>query len=469
MRGFTHGLHATRSIRKSIQSLALIGFCAVSWAAGTALVAAPVAASTCIPYGGTCSPDDFSGQAAGTLVTATGAPFTDGAFDGSYAAAVYQESGGTLDFYIQVALAADSTDGITDIVSPGLQDVLADMGFRADGSTVGVYFVDGSVAPTSVTRAASGDSVDWDVVGLNPGDTSTVLEVKTNTTQYSSGTIEITNGGNTLDETGFEPVVTPISSSATPTSAEVDATLQDSATLSPPSTPDGSGKITWDLYGPNDTTCSTSPVYIEEITDILTDGPYSTSAGYLVTAPGTYEWVVSYSGDSNNPPGSTYCGEEPVVVTQPPLVPQITSASTTCTQFAGGTAATLSSAFYSVAHARINAVTPSGFSFWAPVTSTGGIQTYKVAQLTNEASRPFLVGSDSRVLTSGCHIIAGWVSQSGGLVSVTFNGGTAGQTFYIDLKFKTSDVDGEWAPGPNSTVRYLFGAGGSWRELDLIK
>ena len=191
-----------------------------------------------------------------------------------------------------------------------------------------------------MTRGPSGDSVDWDVVGLNPGDTSTVLEIKTNATEYTSGTVEITNGGNTVEEFGFVPVVTPVSSSATPTTGQVGTTLQDSATLSAAGTLDGSGSITWDLYGPGDSACTT-PIHTETVSDITSAGPWSTTAGYVPTAPGTYNWVASFSGDLSNPPGSTYCGEEPVVVTQPALVPQITSASTTCSQFAGGTSSPL--------------------------------------------------------------------------------------------------------------------------------
>ena len=338
MRGFGDGLQPTRSIRKSIKALALMGFCAVSWAAGSALIAAPVAASTCIPYGGTCTPDDFSGQANGTVLASSTYAFSTTALDGNVWTAVYADPDGKLDFYIQVGLASDSNDGISEINSSGFQNALADMGYRTDGSSLGGSFVDGSVVPTSVTRETSGDQVSWDVVGLNPGDTSTVLEVQTNATYYTSGEIEITNGGNTVEESGYAPVVTPVSSTANPTSATVGATLQDSATLAPAKTLDGSGSITWDLYGPGDTACATSPDYIEKITDITSDGPYSTTTGYVATAPGTYNWVASFSGDGSNPPGSTYCGEEPVLVTQPTKLNQITPASATCSQFANGTA-----------------------------------------------------------------------------------------------------------------------------------
>lgn len=272
-----------------------------------------------------------------------------------------------------------------------------------------------------------------------------------------------------MEEFGFVPVVTPVSSSATPTTAQVGTTLQDSATLSAAGTLDGSGSITWDLYGPGDTACATSPVYTQTITDITTDGPHSTTTGYVATAPGTYNWVASFSGDLTNPVGSTYCGEEPVVVTQPALVPQITSASTTCSQFAGGTSSPLFRAYYSVAHGKINAVLPARFSYWAAFTSTGGTQTFSVDQFANETSRPFRFTTGSSVYTTGCSTVAALISQSGGNVTVTFNGGTAGSAYFIGLNFSTGNVVGEAKPGPSGTVRYLLKTRGSSWELDLVK
>lgn len=450
-----------------MQTLALTGFCAVSWAAGTALVAAPVGASTCIPFGSTCAPDDFSGQANGTILESGSTPFATSALHGTYSATVYQESDMTLDFYIQVALASDSTDGITDIVASGFQHAQADMGYRTDGSSLGGVLVSGTVVPTSVTRGPSGDSIDWDVVGLNPGDTSTVLEVHTNATQVKGNVVEITNGGNTVEEGGFAPALTPISSAAAPTAAQVGATLQDSATLAASQTLDGSGSIAFNLYAPGDTSCAT-PIHTETVSDITSDGPWNTTTGFVADTPGTYQWVASFSGDVLNGSGSTACGDEPVGVTEPALVPQITAASTTCRQFSAGTAPSVSSALYSTAHGKIKAVTPSGFSYFTPITSTGGTQTFTVVQLSDELTRPLLLGTDSRVLTSGCRIIAGAVHQSGATVTVTFNGGTAGETFYIDLKFKTKHVDGEPVPSPNTTVRYLFNSGAGEPELDLV-
>lgn len=293
-----------------------------------------------------------------------------------------------------------------------------------------------------------------------------MLVARTNAFTFMSGTVEISSaGGGGTDVAGFEPVVTQMSSSATPTTAHTGTTLQDSATLSGTSTLDGSGAITFNLYGPGDSACTT-PIHTETLIDITSDGPWSTTTGYAPAVAGTYNWVANFTGDHSNGVGSTVCGDEPVLVTKPS---QITSASTTCSQFAGGTASTLAHASYSVANGKIKTVTPSGFSYWAAVTSTGGTQTYHIDQFTNETSRPFLLGSGSRVLTAGCTSVAAVVSQSAGAVTVKFNGGSAGQTFFVDLNFSTAHVVGESKPAPNATVRYLFKFGTSTREFDLVK
>ena len=58
------------------------------------------------------------------------------------------------------------------------------------------------------------------------------------------------------------------------------------------------------------------------------NGVYSTTNGFLPTATGTYEWAVSYSGDSNNNPVTSPEGSEPEAVI---------TASPTLTTTPGGT------------------------------------------------------------------------------------------------------------------------------------
>jgi hypothetical protein len=93
---------------------------------------------------------------------------------------------------------------------------------------------------------------------------------------------------------------------ATPTSARTGSTIRDTATLGGPAGPTGS--ITFNLYGPADTTCAASPVFASTVavnhgTGTYTSGPYSPSGA------GTYRWVAFYSGDATHPARATLCSD----------------------------------------------------------------------------------------------------------------------------------------------------------------
>ncbi|GAB4053638.1 hypothetical protein [Catellatospora paridis] len=88
--------------------------------------------------------------------------------------------------------------------------------------------------------------------------------------------------------------------------------VSDTATLSGGVNP--TGTITFNLYGPNDTTCSRTPVFTSTVT-VDGNGVYP-SGTFRPGTPGTYQWVAVYTGDSNNRAVSTRCGDpaEQVVV-----------------------------------------------------------------------------------------------------------------------------------------------------------
>jgi hypothetical protein len=108
-----------------------------------------------------------------------------------------------------------------------------------------------------------------------------------------------------------------ISTTPNTTATSTGATLQDQATLSNTGTLDGTGSITFDLYGPSDPgNCSTTPVYTETVNDVSTDGPFSTTTGYVATTSGTYNWTASFTGDTDDTSASSTCGAETVTVVQ---------------------------------------------------------------------------------------------------------------------------------------------------------
>jgi len=81
------------------------------------------------------------------------------------------------------------------------------------------------------------------------------------------------------------------------------AKLTDTAVLSGGANPLGS--LTFTLYDPASASVDTETVAVSG------NGSYSTPTGYLPFAAGTYQWVVSYSGDANgNPALSSTLGSE---------------------------------------------------------------------------------------------------------------------------------------------------------------
>jgi hypothetical protein len=99
----------------------------------------------------------------------------------------------------------------------------------------------------------------------------------------------------------------------------VPAAITDAATLSGGSAP--TGTVTFNLFGPDDPTCSGAPVFTSSAT-VSGNGTYG-SGSFTALTPGTYGWVVSYGGDASNTAATSACGaaNEGVAITpaQPSL------------------------------------------------------------------------------------------------------------------------------------------------------
>lgn len=117
-------------------------------------------------------------------------------------------------------------------------------------------------------------------------------------------------------------------SSTTPTlinqasaSVVVGGIIKDSAILSLGNNP--TGNITFQVYGPWDSTCLSPIVPVLGSVTVNGNGTYS-SANFTSTTTGTYKFIASYSGDSKNKAVSTKCADAgaSVVVT---AVPDITA------------------------------------------------------------------------------------------------------------------------------------------------
>ena len=153
---------------------------------------------------------------------------------------------------------------------------------------------------------------------------------------------------------------------------QVGDTLNDTATLAGGNNP--TGKITFTAYGPDDEFCSTS-VYSEDVT-VNGNGDYSTATGYVVPAKGDYQWIASYSGDANNDPVSTQCGDPDETLTFEAAAPDVETAihlepeTSPPTVVGGATHVALGSTVHDSATVSAPAVlgTPTGsvdFSFYS--------------------------------------------------------------------------------------------------------
>jgi hypothetical protein len=273
--------------------------------------------------------------------------------------------------------------------------------------------------------------------------------------------------GTCRSETVVITAQSTISTTANPKSAGVGTTLQDGATLANTSNLLRTGSITFKLFGPGDTTCATV-LHTETVTGVKTNGPFSTTTGFVAKTIGTYEWTATFTGDANNTGASSGCRAEPVSVG--PQVSEITPSATTCAQFASGFATRLTAMQYTLNGTKISTVTPPTFTYWVKVIAGG---TFTITQSTSETSKKLLLASGSAVYdnatASNCSTVTSTITQksTSGAVTVKFSSGTG--PFYIGLNFSTSKMVGETAPAPSTTVQYIFNAGltGASSEVDL--
>jgi hypothetical protein len=83
----------------------------------------------------------------------------------------------------------------------------------------------------------------------------------------------------------------------------------DAATISG-ATATAGGTLTFSLFSPSDGTCAGTPAFTQTV-NVSGNSTYNTTnTTVFATATGTWRWLVSYSGDSNNDPTTSACGVE---------------------------------------------------------------------------------------------------------------------------------------------------------------
>ncbi|MEJ7787808.1 MAG: Ig-like domain-containing protein, partial [Solirubrobacteraceae bacterium] len=106
-----------------------------------------------------------------------------------------------------------------------------------------------------------------------------------------------------------------ITTTASPNITLGAGTLSDSATVSGRVSPVAGATINFRLFGPDDATCTGTPVFTSVVPYPVAGGPVA-SGSFTPTLAGTYRFVATFSGDANNAPvaGACNAANENVVV-----------------------------------------------------------------------------------------------------------------------------------------------------------
>ena len=133
-----------------------------------------------------------------------------------------------------------------------------------------------------------------------------------------SGVCDAANESADITPAPTTPAITTVASAG----GLIGTVLTDQATLSGGAAPTGS--ITFELYGPNDATCTTA-IFTSNAIPVAGNGTYTSAPGFTTVAAGTYRWRAFYSGDANNNAVSGVCdaANESADIAPPPTTPTI--------------------------------------------------------------------------------------------------------------------------------------------------
>jgi len=148
-------------------------------------------------------------------------PFSNLLYSGNLSAAVVETASGTLDFYYQITNNPTSSSTLrrnTEAVfTQGSTVFLTDVYYRDDPSGLGSLFTAGDAGATPLSADRSlfdgGEVVGFNfglaTPGINPGETSRILVIRTNAVAFTTGFSALINGITTNVDT-FAPAAAPV-------------------------------------------------------------------------------------------------------------------------------------------------------------------------------------------------------------------------------------------------------------------
>ncbi len=117
-------------------------------------------------------------------------------FSGTATEAVYRRTDNALTWYVQVVNSMNSLDSLHRVTLSNFNDSVISVGYITTGFG---SFVNGTVVPTTMDRTSGPDGENtvgaaFVGSGIAPGQTSVILEVKTNRTNYAPGLLSVIDG-----------------------------------------------------------------------------------------------------------------------------------------------------------------------------------------------------------------------------------------------------------------------------------
>ena len=250
---------------------------------------------------------------------------------------LYADQSGAVDVFAPGASGAATpirtiSGSNTNLVSP--DDVKVGFGgqlFVTDqgSSSIEVFApgASGNATPTQSIMGSNTNLVTLDDLAVDPSGGVYATDFNTNGVNYfapgATGNVAPTRNISGSNTTFSEPegvaVAEPVSGETLTTkdsasSITIGQSTSDTATLSGASSPTGS--IVFNLYGPNDPTCTKAPRFTSSPVTVSGNGSYNSPLFTPTSSDvGTYSWVAEYSGDTNNAPLTTACGDPNETVT----------------------------------------------------------------------------------------------------------------------------------------------------------
>lgn len=97
------------------------------------------------------------------------------------------------------------------------------------------------------------------------------------------------------------------------------------------------GTVDFQLFGPDDATCTGPPVFSHLNVPYPVDGSPVRSSAFTPTIAGTYRWIATYSGDTNNTRAAGACNDPNETVVVARATPTITTTASPTIRLGSGT------------------------------------------------------------------------------------------------------------------------------------